>query len=239
MKKQPRKHGTEDGTCRPHEGSVCRVAIEPRPNDGEQTRLQKIQNYINGFAASVGLVGLLFVYISLGATRDAANAANAQSITAQDTLKISQRPWVGLEGKPQFIFTGDGQPIRWKYAWQNDGNSPALHLSWHARMFTGPSDRIDWNGIKRAIDNLDTGPAGYITLLNGQSAEDVGISVVYLHSGDSKSIENGSLSVILGGKVTYTDEFGNDHTTTFCRRYQRIIGLTDVYFACEITEKAD
>jgi hypothetical protein len=254
MKKKrndPRPQSIEQKEKAISKDSVIERVDETQPIDGKQCsdtvyqhyqiRLQKNQNWISGLGAIVGVLGLIIVYFTLKATEASVSVAQIQSKTAQDTLIVSQRPWVGLEGKPQFMFDGDEHPIRWRYTWQNRGDSPALHLSWHARMFTFPIDRINWPLLESTANSLTINDDdGFAILLNGQTIDDVGKSRIYLKVGETETIKNASEAVILVGKVTYVDEFGAGHTTTFCRRYYPAQdGFPDEYFPCRIHEKAD
>jgi hypothetical protein len=92
------------------------------------------------------------------------------------------------------------------------------------------------------MDGLDcVKPNEGLTLVSGQDIEkqrgDIG--QVILLQGDRENIVYGSLSVVLLGKACYTDQRGNSHITTFCRRFEAAKGnLPDRMFACKVREAA-
>jgi hypothetical protein len=140
-------------------------------------------------------------------------------------FKVSQRPWVGpdfplrADGVPIISQVGPNQNYRWDYLFKNYGNSPALRARGHSRTYLLFRGNMNWEEVKKDIENLELLQNSETTIFNNEEAPDSGVSRIPLSLENSNEVQNGSALIVLGGRIEYFDEAGARHNTTWCIIY--------------------
>ncbi|WP_213805739.1 hypothetical protein [Granulicella sp. dw_53] len=163
-------------------------------------------------------LGLVTLYASLTwwlgcSTRNMVNYSH-------DQLVYSQRPWVGPElGETVITLRENDLQVQWDIHFRNFGSSPALKVKMHTHLFA-PAERPDFVQIEQKIATLDVSQDGEFNIFNGQSAPNRGFSSARYDVETKEAIKAETFKLVLGGKIVYSDEFGEkDHMTTFCVIY--------------------
>jgi hypothetical protein len=149
----------------------------------------------------------------------------------RNQMNYSQRPWVGLDYQVPIITVGKvGDYIRWKAWVKNYGNSPALAVTWHFHLWVAtrqPGITWDFPEIQKQIEALSLEEDSSHTIFSSQevanqgpgNTNEVPIEVPMLTEDLRRDIFSQKMIVILGGRISYRDEFGISHTTTDCLIY--------------------
>ncbi len=181
---------------------------------------------------------VLCTYSALTAWQ-AYETASIARLTRQQIVQ-SQRPWVGTDLRETVITEiTDGKPIEWHVDFKNYGNSPALHVKWHSRVFVNGGAPINWSVVQSEIEQLDLDRDMEFTIFNGQKLPNPGRGYKPAPIGLRDHLQEGTSQVILGGIVSYGDEFQGRHTTTFCIIYNPPKdGIPPGWIACPISPVA-
>ena len=162
----------------------------------------------------VATVGL-YVFYSQWKAADAANRISASNFTA------AQRAWLGTDLLKSNISLPNKvtDHIEWHFAVQNYGNSPAMNVRGHSRLYIIPGPTPYWNNyLNRSVDGLEPEFFGS-PIFPTQSIFHEGKSGEAIDATTLSDIKAGKRYVVIIGKLFYDDIFGKSHTTQFCRVY--------------------
>jgi len=237
---QPSDHGRDAPP------PVYAVRIEPSPDDSnkyaaeqgyrqQQLRLAKILNSITAIGTVVGILGLLYLYAYLQATKKSANAAEQSARVAKDTLVTINRPWIGIEGIPTVRKNSEHWYI--DFSVKNFGNSPALYavplsgLVTTAEEVNKALERYCTEGEKRTSSGEDNsgplGEHGYVLFPDKIAQLQTPLQTAAM-LGNQQNIAS------FVGCVTYVDQFGKRpvHHTSFCYSAKTPLVADKPMFAC-------
>jgi hypothetical protein len=199
---------------------VYAVRIEPAADENDRYSDQKLYwrrqlslafwlNWITGFAAIVGLAGLIYLYETLGATKEAADAAKKSADISEKSFRADERPYItiySINPKTGPLKTGDNS-IDLRIL--NSGRTPALNIenTVHVMIAGRPIAEFAPNGKSEAV------VAG--------SKDSVNNYTLTLSAPDARDVA--TLQII--GTVEYVDVFGDvQYRTTFCSWYDVKVG---------------
>jgi hypothetical protein len=166
---------------------------------------------LDGATLIVTSIGIYVFWGQWTASRTAndINAAN---------FRAGQRAWIGPNFRPPVIEMPNDLPVKWSVLLRNYGSSPAIEVHIHSRIYiTGPSP--NFKRVQADIESLPLATSQEIQIFNGGDAPNVGASERVLTSLERDLIISGKEVVVLGGRVSYKDEFYESHETTFCVIY--------------------
>jgi hypothetical protein len=175
---------------------------------------------------SAFLLGLIFARTYYGQWQ----AAEGQLKAAQANFKQSQRPWLGPNFKsPVFRFNDQGSGVAYTFTLHNYGQSPAIASKVRTSITVQPGD-TDWNHIQAKMDAVITDSSRPMTIFGGQDMPIAGPTnypngsatnnvLPLLDPHALELIAQEEVRIIVYGKVSYGDEFGEDHITTYCVFY--------------------
>jgi hypothetical protein len=180
--------------------TTSKAAYEER-----QLTTAKVLNWITGAGTVVALLGLFFVWRTLSATKEAADAAKR----AADLAQADERAWVApVAGN---VTLDDKKPLRVEVAFQNIGKTPALQVS----------TVLDWKEL----------PAGQaLTFDFSPNAKSIGHGTVYPNGREVRFIaspevptkeqltdmRSGKTEFYFFGNISYRDIFSQEHSSRLC-----------------------
>jgi flagellar basal body-associated protein FliL len=163
-----------------------------------------------GVLALVSVVQIAFLINADRNTERAANAAEKSAKVSEDTLKISQRAWVGVQNvffKPTPKI-GDqfGVMIHFK----NVGTTPATNIQAQAVFDPVPPDRQpNFDYSKERLHSFGfMMPAAdmHFPLIQEKPLSVAGVD----------ALKTGAIRIFVHGRFSYDDIFGESHWFTFC-----------------------
>jgi hypothetical protein len=154
------------------------------------------------------------------ATRDAAKAGEHGNDIANRAYLAAERPWVGVDainpdGTPQA-----GKDFKIVLTVRNNGHSPALAAR---ASFTFPIVHITAAILPNTADCA--GQCSASTLLpNGATTYTPVLDKTELTADEVKRLTDNTDTILLTGRIDYTDDTGANHTTMFCNWWNGKIG---------------
>lgn len=175
---------------------------------------------------------------SLEIAKDAANAAMIQAQTSAESLKRSNRAWIGVTGNVCMttpLCTDEGKSIECsiRLAIRNIGTSPALNTTDFFELVVSKDLFIECPTLVGEIFNHDTlrNNSG-ITILPGETLDwantKLNCSTTSLH---------GKVYVWLRGHFRYKDQFGDYHYSSFLFSYVNTNGTREIHLNGKIPGK--
>jgi len=176
---------------------------------------------------------------SLEIAKDAANAAMIQAQTSTESLKRSNRAWIGVTGKVCIttpLCTGaEGKSIGCcvRLAIINIGTSPALNTSGSIELVVSQNSPIEFPTVvsdkfnhETLLDNLG------VTILPGETHDWVNTKL----NCETTSLY-GKVYVWLKGHFLYKDQFGDYHHSSFLFSYVNTNGTSEIHLNGKIPGK--
>jgi hypothetical protein len=169
-------------------------------------------NWFTGLGGVVGIVTLLFLWLSLEQSRNA--------------FEHGQRAWIGITkivviippvSKPA---DSPGEPITEDklfvvpIIFKNGGMTPATHV----KMDIDPNQ---FQGIDCAVPSIKSPYDSETSIGPGDTGSDNN-TVLYLHKGCVDALNSGKAKFTVSGVIRYDDVFGFHRHTHFCARYEAL-----------------
>jgi hypothetical protein len=238
--------------------------LEPPPSEPKHPETcDEKKHWLDYVTFGLELVGLIVLCTYAAytikiyyANQSSADAAKSAAETAHDSLVLSNRPWLGIDGSIAVLepltVDKDGLHARVGFHIKNFGPGPALHIG---------TDEV----IRNSAD--DVLPDGTVSFANFKREADVSCRMAdaatkpivpdesgsgpYIFPNNSHLYESNLTTspapkqvtrLDIVGCITYADQFKVIHHTRFCFMGQKSITDTkvgDVLMSCPINQNAD
>jgi hypothetical protein len=176
-----------------------------------QILISKWLNWITGIAAAIALGGLYFVYLQAFSARVAAESSAEQVTLMKESMKLTERAWVGVTDKVMLTFQTD-KPMKAKVVLQNTGKTPAVKCVTHGKIV-----QVNERWTKERFESFRDPDGPQLGIAMTPNAD-----VRSLFNGPIPNIEQirtGKAFVYFFGRITYLDIFDKPHFTKFCGIY--------------------
>ena len=173
----------------------------------------------------VTMVYAFFTWHLWRETRVAADAATKSADASVESTAIARQALVDVQRAYMFVkaFRTDadlehGRVVRWRIVteWENFGQTPAVDvrlISMHEKIPRGQSEEFPFPAAADFTDRADTVTA---PMAPGSGMNS---NPVYIDTAEAKALENGDLTMVIGGRVQYTDILtGSQRHTETCAR---------------------
>jgi hypothetical protein len=180
----------------------------------KQIRVTKTLNWITAIGGVGALVGLIFLYGTLAASRDAAVAAKASAGIALSQLRLSERPWIGITDTEVFaplVFSGEKSQVSIRFEMKNSGTSIANRVREIVVMTFGTYKQASEAEVSVCKINPPNEGVAYL-MLPGQ----VKSRKMQFASADKADVDKAGLTQMwLSGCIFYFDQLQIPHRTPF------------------------
>jgi hypothetical protein len=145
------------------------------------------------------------------------------TITADKNFRIDERAWIGFSLASDPVTFTFGKPFLVPAEVLNTGKTPAKDLEGNVAVRIVEKDRpIDFSYAPGHANFRVQGgtifPGGkIIESFEGIQHGEENAEPIIITKAIGQEIIDGQLFVIIHGRITYQDEFGTEHWTTFCR----------------------
>jgi type II secretory pathway pseudopilin PulG len=173
--------------------------------------------------AAIALGQACILLTTDASTRKAANAADTSARTLEtalqtvrDNFRAEQRPiiWLGPVWSPRFLtFPSSGSGgdnlghIAWNWSYRNYGKTPALKVS--TKDFMSINGKVEPN-----LNQMDSA----VPIPPNQEGDDFNtiLSKATISQDDYNTLLKIDNAIIISGRITYEDAYGNKYETQFC-----------------------
>jgi hypothetical protein len=230
----------------------CDAKNGPNHEDSKAIKIEEDirsgERWLIGISATgviLNVVIALIYYGQLVQMREATSAAQKAAEIADATLKdnqksfvLNERPYLIIEGAPQFIKPpAVDTPIQANVVLRNIGKTPALKILWNVRLLTFIPGKKDSAGYQRLVafmtstfdDLAKKDTLGRNEIIEKQAEHDVAPEatlfstsqdILKLSAHELNTLQTSdSLTLFYVGMISYTDNFGGVYKTEFCWIY--------------------
>ncbi len=139
---------------------------------------------------------------------ESVSAVRQSTISADHSMRVDQRAWIGLLDIKIVQFLSAGQDFVVRVSIKNTGKTPATDVIFHARL-----QAIS----KGAVPNYSYGDTGGSGMMLPQSIGTHEIGMGHPVPADtSRALARGERTMFLHGRIEYKDIFGDEHWTNWC-----------------------
>jgi hypothetical protein len=144
-----------------------------------------------------------------------ANTADSSLAAVRENFIVEQRPYIWFQ--PNHPKLEIGKPILWDVDLKNYGRTPAIHVKICTNMLIGEDPVKDLTEEKIASWCAEkNGPESSVIAPPGFDMFSTALGPIIVDSKMMSFLKDKDRTLVLIGRVTYSDRFGKPYVSTFC-----------------------